>query len=98
MNGWTHIAALAVSAAMIIGSATWLMSSQIASVRADNTAAISSIVAKEVANEERLNALEKMEAGHYSDDIAFRSEMRTAIGSVLTGLGDLRVDVGRAKR
>ena len=98
VNGWTQIAALAVTAGMMIGSATWLLSTEIGSVRADNMAALSVMSAKVAADEERLNAVEKMEAGHYADDVAFRAEMRGAISTVLNGLADVRVEIGRPRK
>jgi len=95
---WLQIVALAITGGMMIGSATWLLSSQIATVRADSMTALSIISAKVAADEERLNAVEKIEAGHYTDDVAFRTEMRGAISTVINGLADVRVELGRPRK
>jgi hypothetical protein len=106
---WLQIVAIVVPLMVLgmitIASTTWVLSNQIAGVRADgmsqvagvrteSMASLSTVSTKVAAAEERIAAIERLEASHYADEVGFRSEMRTAINAVITGLADVRVSIG----
>ncbi len=90
---WTQVAAFALSVCVMIGTATWMLASQMSAVRADYTSALAVLSSRVASNEERLLAVEKVETSHYSEEMAFRTEMRASLTAIISGLADVRVAV-----
>lgn len=97
-NHWSQtiaiVAPLVALGLITTASTTWVLSNEISGVRTDSIMAQATLTAKVAADEERIAALERTEASHYADDVAFRAEMRNSIASVITSLADVRVAIG----
>jgi len=52
--------------------------------------ATSSVLARLSADEERISALERLEAEHHTEEMTFQSDMRTATTALITGVAELR--------
>jgi hypothetical protein len=107
MNGkpWIQILLVAASVMLtgggMIASGTYVLggiradnAAAVAAARLDSAAALALLAAKVAADEERLSAMEKLEADHHTGELAFQSEMRSSINTIISSLADVRVAVG----
>jgi hypothetical protein len=95
---WLQILALGLTVVATIGSATWYLSNDIEGVRMGSQQASSVLLSRVAADEERINALERLENQHFIDESGFRTEMRAAQTALLNSLADVRVAVGAKGR
>lgn len=95
---WLPVVGLAMTGGIMIGSCTWLLSNQIAGVRMDSITALSVLSSKVAGDEARLDAVEKLEAGHYTEEALFRSDMRSQVITLIDRLAELRVSVGHHEK
>lgn len=82
----------------MIGGATWYLANDIAAGREDAAKTNGIVVARIAADEERINALEKLITARYNDEVAFRQDMRTSLSSMVNGLADLRVELVKSHK
>ena len=93
---WYQIAAItATIVLMSVGGAAYVVQN-IAAVQVGFQREFTAMQSRLATDEERITALERLEADHHNTDVAFQSEMRNGIAALIQANADIRVSIAHA--
>lgn len=79
----------------MVSGATWYLSSDISAKYESAVNANAIITARISADEARINAMEKLDAEHYTADLNARNSFQIGLTTLIQNMADLRVDFAK---